>query len=463
MFAKPSIKTVTIKKLVWFGLIFLLTILALIAVNFRTLINEAMRDKGETVARAVEAALTSHMISGHYRDKQGVVESAALLPGIQNLRIVRDVSVNRQFKLPATDGRDDPLVARAFAGHHPAYVVPTLTSAETHLRVVYPYIARESGPIDCLSCHDAEPGEVLAVLDFRIDMSSYLGMSQLYLYILFGGFTMLLVVTAVFFARVFDASVVSPLSRLVEETRTSYQNHISIDTDRYESLELDYVATKINQFNQVVLAQNDTLTELNREIEATQREIILAMGYIGEARSKETANHVRRVAELAYMLACRAGLPQVECDWIREAAPMHDIGKVGIPDSILHKPGPLTEQEFDQMKLHAFWGHAVFKNPERPMLKAASIIAYHHHERWDGTGYPQGLSGEDIHVYGRIVAVADVLDALACRRCYKAPWPEERVYVYFRDNSGSQFDPNLVRILLENFDDAIAVIKKFAD
>lgn len=460
--SKPSIKAVTIKKLVRFGLLFLLAMLGLIAINFHTLIGEAIRDKGETLARAVESALTSHMLAGTYKDKENIIHSASLLPGIQNLRIIRSDAINQQFGL-RQDQTQDAATLRAFDTKAPVYTMPQLLSAQTSLRVSYPYVATATEPVNCLACHQVEAGEVLAVLDFQIDMRSYLRTSTHYLYILFFSFTVILTLTALFITRTLDHNIMSPLKWLVEETQTSYKKHIAIDTDRYNSLELDYVATKINQFNQVVLAQNDELTTLNQEIEATQREIILAMGYIGEARSKETANHVRRVADLSFLLARHLGLDAKQCDWIKEAAPMHDIGKVGIPDSILHKPDKLTDEEYALMKQHSLWGYNVFCSSERPMLKAASIIAQQHHERWDGKGYPQGLKGEDIHIMGRIVAVADVFDALSCRRCYKDAWPMEKVRDYFRDAAGSQFDPALVQLLLDHFDEAQAIISKYSD
>lgn len=187
------------------------------------------------------------------------------------------------------------------------------------------------------------------------------------------------------------------------------------------------------------------------------------MGAIGETRSRETANHVVRVAELSLLLANKLGLSEQQCMELHDASPMHDIGKVGIPDSILQKPGKLTDEEFAEMKTHSDKGYDVFRNSERSLLKATSIIAHQHHERWDGQGYPQGLQGEGIHIYGRIVAVADVFDALISRRCYKEPWPPEDVYEYFRQAAGSQFDPKLVALVLENFDEMRKIIEKFND
>ncbi|PKF62186.1 metal-dependent phosphohydrolase [Psychromonas sp. psych-6C06] len=189
---------------------------------------------------------------------------------------------------------------------------------------------------------------------------------------------------------------------------------------------------------------------LNQEILDTQKEIIYAMGEIGETRSKETGDHVRRVAEYSELLAQLTGISESEASLIKLASPMHDIGKVGIPDAILKKPGKLTADEFEVMKTHAEIGYDLLNHSKRPVLKAAAIISYQHHEKWDGTGYPQQLSGEDIHIYGRITAIADVFDALGSDRVYKKAWPIDEILDFFTDQQGKHFDPALVSLLKNN-------------
>ncbi|MCT7561857.1 response regulator [Aliarcobacter butzleri] len=159
--------------------------------------------------------------------------------------------------------------------------------------------------------------------------------------------------------------------------------------------------------------------ELHKEIEETQKEIIYKMGEIAESRSNETGNHVKRVAEYSKLLALLYGLDEKESDTLFTASPMHDIGKVGVPDSILNKAGKLDENEYKMMKKHCVIGYNILKNSKREILKAAAIVAMQHHEKWDGSGYPRGLKEEEIHIYGRITAVADVFDALGSDRCYK--------------------------------------------
>ena len=176
---------------------------------------------------------------------------------------------------------------------------------------------------------------------------------------------------------------------------------------------------------------------LDRELFETQSDIIATLGEVVETRSREAANHVQRVRLLAQFLAERAGLDPEQCRLIYMASPMHDIGKVALPDSILLKPGPLTPDEWDQMKRHAQIGEEVFGRSTRPMLKSASTIAGQHHEKFDGSGYPRGLAGTDIHIFARIVAVVDVFDALIHRRCYKEPWPMPRVLDCCRPSAAS--------------------------
>ncbi len=189
---------------------------------------------------------------------------------------------------------------------------------------------------------------------------------------------------------------------------------------------------------------------LNEEIINTQREIVETLGEVVESRSKEVANHVNRVAIVSYILAVAVGLDEEEAIKIKMASPMHDIGKIGIADNILLKPGHLSIDEFEQMKAHTTIGRDILGSSDREILKAASIIAYQHHERWDGEGYPQGLKGEEIHIYGRITSIADVFDALSEKRIYKEAWSEEKVLDYFREKRGKQFDPNLVDLFFEN-------------
>ena len=205
------------------------------------------------------------------------------------------------------------------------------------------------------------------------------------------------------------------------------------------------------------------MLELQKEIISTQKEIVYKMGEIGETRSKETGNHVKRVAEYSYLLATLAGIEKEKAETLKIASPMHDIGKVGIPDSILKKPSELNDEEWKIMKTHSKLGYNLLKHSERPIIKAASIVAKEHHEKWDGSGYPLGLSGGEIHIFGRITAIADVFDALGSNRVYKKAWELDRILDFFKDESGKHFDPNLVELFLENLDKFLIIRDKFKD
>lgn len=203
--------------------------------------------------------------------------------------------------------------------------------------------------------------------------------------------------------------------------------------------------------------------ELRHEIESTQKEIIYTLGEIAETRSQETGFHVKRVAEYTKLLALKYGLPEEEANLLALASPMHDIGKVGISDSILNKPGKLTQQEYALMQTHALSGYEMLKHSSRPILKTAAIIALQHHEKYDGGGYPQGLKGEDIHLYGRITAIADVFDALASDRVYKKAWPLVEIVDLFRKEKGGHFDPELTDLFLEHLDEFLEIRSHYAD
>ena len=205
------------------------------------------------------------------------------------------------------------------------------------------------------------------------------------------------------------------------------------------------------------------LFHLNREIEATQEEIIYKMGEIGETRSQETGNHVKRVAEYSRILAEHIGLNEKDIRILVTASPMHDIGKVGIPDSILTKPGKLTPDEWEIMKTHSQIGYNILNKCERPIVKAAAIVSQQHHEKWDGSGYPQGLTSEEIHIYGRITAIADVFDALGSDRVYKKAWPLDKILDYFLEQKGKQFDPKLTDVLLNNISEFLEIRDTFTD
>ncbi len=203
--------------------------------------------------------------------------------------------------------------------------------------------------------------------------------------------------------------------------------------------------------------------QLQSEIEATQQELVFRLSEALEQRSTETGNHVKRVSHICYELAMGYGLSKREAELIRLAAPLHDVGKVGIPDAILNKPGPLTDEEWAIMQQHAEKGHLILKGSNRDIVNTGAIIALSHHERWDGSGYPKGLKGDDIPIAGRIVALADVFDALRHKRCYKEPWSLDDVVKEINAQQGKQFDPKLIEVFNQRVKEIEDVLVRYPD
>ncbi len=202
---------------------------------------------------------------------------------------------------------------------------------------------------------------------------------------------------------------------------------------------------------------------LNNDIIDTQKEVIFSLGEIIALRSKETSNHVRRVSEYSYLLGKLYGLDEYELNLLVNATPMHDIGKIGIPDSILNKQGNLSENELKEMKKHPIIGHEIFKNSKRNIMRSAAIISKEHHEYWNGSGYPMGLAGEEIHIFSRMVTLVDIFDALSQKRIYKEAWSIEMVVEYIKKQKGKIFDPILSDLFLNNLDKFLDIKNKYPE
>ena len=223
-----------------------------------------------------------------------------------------------------------------------------------------------------------------------------------------------------------------------------------------------------NHQNRILLEDRAKL--LQQEVEKAtkslvdrEHETLQILGKTAEYKDPETASHVARVAKYSKLLAREYGLSQKEQDIIFYAAPFHDLGKVGIEDKILLKPGKLDEDEFKIMKTHAQIGYEILKDSKSEYLQAGAVIALTHHEKWDGSGYPRGISGENIHIYGRITALADVFDALGSDRVYKEAWSDEKIFNLFKEEKGKHFDPNLIDVFLKNLDEFLEIKDKYKD
>lgn len=211
----------------------------------------------------------------------------------------------------------------------------------------------------------------------------------------------------------------------------------------------DWLASEVSKATAAILAR--------------ERETLFCLGRAAEYRDPETGAHILRMAHYSQLVAAHIGLSAEEQATILNAAPMHDIGKLGTPDHILLKPGKLTPEEMSIMKEHAMIGYSILKDADSPVLQAAALIARTHHEKFDGSGYPDGLRGEAIPLYGRIVAVADVFDALTSERPYKKAWSLESAADLLREGRGAHFDPRCVDALLDQWPQVLAIRERYRD
>lgn len=232
---------------------------------------------------------------------------------------------------------------------------------------------------------------------------------------------------------------------------------------------------RLKKMNDIKLDMNDALErEVVKKTAALQNalhlskeaeyEISLRLGKAAEYRDLETGMHTLRISHLSRELAELTGLSDDQCEILRYASPLHDVGKIGVPDHILLKPGKLTEQEFAIMRLHTTIGGKILCNAEQfPVIEAGRIIAEQHHERWDGNGYPAGLSGTDIHIFGRIVMIVDVFDALASERPYKKAFPLEQTIAMMKKDRSIFFDPELFDLFITNIERFTAIKNSLQD
>ncbi len=223
------------------------------------------------------------------------------------------------------------------------------------------------------------------------------------------------------------------------------------------------VRTQVQERKRQSERLEEMVRERTRELEHTRLEIIHRLSRAGEYRDNETGMHVIRMSKGCQRLALAAGLGEDFSETILFASPMHDVGKIGIPDRVLLKEGPLDPAERDLMERHVEIGHSILGQHADGLLRMASNIVLSHHERWDGTGYPKGLKGEAIPIEGRIAAICDVFDALTSRRSYKAAWPVPDAVAYLRRNAGSHFDPNLVDQFIRILSEILAIRHEHSD
>lgn len=228
----------------------------------------------------------------------------------------------------------------------------------------------------------------------------------------------------------------------------------------HNSLEIRYLYKQQKEYSHTL---EEKVFDATSELRKSQLDIIRCLGRAGEYRDNETGEHVIRMSKSCQALALAIGLSEKEAEEILYASPMHDVGKIGIPDNILLKPGKLTPDEWAVMQTHAQLGAEILADNESEMIQLAKTIALSHHEKWDGSGYPNSLSGEAIPLVGRIAAVCDVFDALTSWRPYKKAWSVEDAISFLEENSGSHFDPNLVPKFLEILPQVLSIREEHQD
>lgn len=208
----------------------------------------------------------------------------------------------------------------------------------------------------------------------------------------------------------------------------------------------------------VVLRNLRYSSELQRSRVETVKKFIRA----SEFHDTDTGLHVERMSRFSALLYRKLGFSEADCEVMRLGSMLHDVGKICIPDRVLKKPGKLDPEEWEIMKTHTTLGYEMLIDSESPFLQVGACVALNHHEKWDGTGYPAGLSGKDIPIEGRIVAIADVFDALCSKRCYKPQWPLEEVLQMIRESAGTHFDPQIVEIFLGSIDEVLDIQRKYS-
>ncbi len=255
----------------------------------------------------------------------------------------------------------------------------------------------------------------------------------------------------------------NPLSANIPVIFVTARAEITDEETGFDVGGVDYIVKPITP--SIVKARVRTHLSLVRTetLEATQVDLIQRLGRAAEFKDNETGMHVQRMSHYSYILAKAVGFDEARAEQILRAAPMHDIGKIGIPDNILLKPGRLTKEEFECMKQHPEIGARILENPTSSLVSLAKSIALTHHEKWDGTGYPKGLRGIEIPIEGRIVAIADVFDALTSPRPYKSAWPVEDAIEHLEKMSGEQFDPELITLFLQELPKILEIKDRFLE
>lgn len=455
---KRSIKAITVTRLLQVFIVATLVIVSIVLLSYRSFFQFIVENKIHSISEIIQAGLTSHMKAGIMDKRDYFLDEISSVHDIKTIKIIRGDAVIKEYGESTLSEEKLNGNLRAILEKKEVYV--EWRDMQGSVKSVVPYIANSS----CLQCHHVKEGTVLGAVDIEMEIDAYQNFVIKNSYIIIGALLLFALVVVFDMFHVIERYISNPLLNIIDEAKDAYSSHKNIDSNKYESKEFEDVALSVNNFNRTVIEKenelkykNRQLQFLNEEIESTLKETMLAIGKIEEIRSFSTSQHTKRVAILSTIIAKEYGLSDEQIKLIEIASPLHDIGKVGIADAILNKPGKLTKDEFNIIKSHSLFGYDILKNSKREILKTAAAIAYEHHEKYDGTGYPQGLKGEEISIYARIVAIVDVFDVLLSKRVYKEPWSTEDAIAFFKEQRGKHFEPKMVDILLENIDEYIKI------
>ncbi len=454
---KQSIKKIALSRLLKVFLFSILIILSIIVLSYRSFFQLVSENKAIAIAEVIKAGLTSHMKAGVMEKRAYFLNEISSVYDIESISIIRADSVTNQFGGPGSfDKSVDPDLRKILEKKEPYF---RWSENDSKIEAVIPYIANAHGTLNCLQCHHVNDGDLLGAVNITMGTAVYQDFAFKYSYMIAAVLFFFAFMIILNMFHVLEHYIRQPLSQIIDDGQNAYLLKQDIDSAKYESREFKEMAENINVFNQHILQReeelkekNKELVDLNEEIESTLRDTLQAMGQIEEIRSDETKQHTKRVSTISAMIAREYGLDEEQVKLIELSSSLHDIGKIGIADAILNKPEKLTDEEFTVMQTHTTIGYAILKHSKREVLQAAAAIAYGHHEKYDGTGYPQGLKGDEIDLFARIVAIVDVLDALLSKRVYKEIWPVEKVVDLLVEERGGHFDPKLVDIVLQNME-----------
>ena len=305
-------------------------------------------------------------------------------------------------------------------------------------------------------------GKTLAVVG--IDMSaSKISSFQEYLTLWSILIFILDVIISIILSALISSTISLPILKIAEHTKEISEGNFKSRIDIKSEDEIKKLADSFNTMVDKLDHMFVDLAKTQSDLKVAHLDTIFRLALAAEYKDEATSQHLKRVSAYSRIIAEKYGLSEEDLDNIEIGAPLHDIGKIGIPDNILLKTEKLTKEEYEIIKKHPSIGYEILKESRSPYLKTAALICLKHHEYFDGTGYPNGLKGEDIHIYGRIVALADVFDALTSKRSYKEPFSIEKTVDMIKSKSGTQFDPKVVDAFLESLDEIKKYIKFFED